>query len=264
MPRSIRNAFLPDLREARLHPWRDLPSQFVLITVAALVYFGVRMFTKEAEEAAFANADKLLHFERIFGLDFEASAQTLILDNSALVTMWNWIYIWFHWPVIVLSLFLLFRYSRRNFLLFRNALFLSGAVGLIIFALFPVAPPRFIAGFEDTVANLSTSYKYLQPPSIINKYAALPSFHVGWNLLAGLILFRATRFWLVRAFAILSPSLMTMAVVFTANHWVIDALVGGAIALLGYGGARWINGRTVGDGVDPPMRADRQPEPLGS
>lgn len=244
MTRSIKNAFVPDLREAREHPWRGFISQFVLVTVAALLYFAVRMVTKEAESTAFENAENLLHFERLFGLDWELSAQSLILDNHALVTMWNWIYIWFHWPVILGALFLLFRYRRSHFLLFRNALFLSGAIGLIIFVTFPVAPPRFITGFEDTVTNLSTSYKYLQPPAIINKYAALPSFHVGWNVLAGLVIFQATRIRIVKVFAIVSPTLMTAAVVFTANHWVIDAIVGSAIALVGYAGAVWIRRRT--------------------
>ncbi len=255
MTRSIREAFVPDLRGVREHPWRGFPSQLVLVTVAALFYFGVRLFTKEAETAALANANRLVHFERLFGLDIEASAQGLVLGNDAMVTLWNWVYIWFHWPVIIGAMFLLFRFSRRNFLLFRNALILSGAIGLVIFATYPVAPPRFIPGFEDTVTNLSTSYKILQPPAIVNKYAALPSFHVGWNVLAGVIVFRATRIRLVKVFAVLSPTLMTMAVVFTANHWVIDAIVGSAIALVGYAGAMWIDRRTrprQGDDTETP------------
>ncbi len=256
MAKSIREAFVPDLRGVREHPWRGFPSQLILVTLAALLYFGVRMFTKEAEEAALANANRLVHFERIFGLDIEASAQGLILDNHAMITLWNWVYIWFHWPVIVGALFLLFRFSRSNFLLFRNALILSGAIGLVIFAAYPVAPPRFIPGFEDTVTNLSSSYKFLQPPSIVNKYAALPSFHVGWNVLAGLIVFRATRIRLVKVLAVLSPTLMTMAVVFTANHWVVDAIVGSAIALVGYAGAMWIDRRTRPTDDDSDAPAD--------
>ena len=34
----------------------------------------------------------------------------------------------------------------------------------------------------------SHSYRVLQPPGLVNKYAAMPSLHVGWNLLAGICL----------------------------------------------------------------------------
>ena len=36
--------------------WRYFPGQVFIVTVAALIYFGVRMLTKGAEVAAFKNA----------------------------------------------------------------------------------------------------------------------------------------------------------------------------------------------------------------
>ena len=180
--RRVLDAFNPHIESnlKRTNVWAGFTAQFVLITTAALLYFGVRMVTKDAEAAAFANAQDLLRFEARLGLDIEAWAQEQILGSEAIVTFFNWVYIWLHWPVIIGAFFWLYRYNKRGFVLFRNAMIVSGAIGLIFFVTYPVAPPRFLDGFSDTVSDLSTSYKYLQPPSIVNKFAAMPSLHVGY------------------------------------------------------------------------------------
>src|SRR5690606_6334860 len=140
----------------------------------------------------------------------------LVLDSGALTTAANWVYIWGHWPVIAITLLWLHRRQPREFVRLRNAMFVSGAIGLVIFALYPVAPPRHLPDrFVDTVTELSRSYRVLQPPSLINEYAAVPSLHMGWNLLIGIFLFRYSRLWLVRAVGVVSPLLMGLAIVAT-------------------------------------------------
>ena len=64
------------------------------------------------------------------------------------------------------------------------------------------------------------------PPSYINEYAAMPSFHAGWNLLLGIELFRVSRHLLLRAFGILMPGAMAFSVIATANHYVLDVVAG--------------------------------------
>ena len=213
--------------------WRHFPGQVFIVTVAALIYFGVRMLTRGAEVAAFKNAYDLLTLESALGLDLEAWSQSAVLDYQWAVTFFNWVYIWLHWPVIIGALLVLYHCNRRRYTLMRNAMIISGTLGLIFFAFFPVAPPRFFDGFTDTVTELSTSYRYLQPPSVVNKYAALPSFHVGWNVLACVVLFRTVRWLPVRIFAVASPLLMSIAVVLTGNHWVVDGFAGTALAIIG-------------------------------
>jgi membrane-associated phospholipid phosphatase len=68
------------------------------------------------------------------------------------------------------------------------------------------------------------------PTSAVNEYAAMPSLHVGWSLLVGTALARAIG---PRAYAlaVLLPGAMAFAVVATANHFVLDVLVGSAVAL---------------------------------
>ena len=226
-----------DRRQAVMVPGRWLggvTTQFASVLLAALLYFGVRGLTESSESTAVANAGRVLHLEAILGIDIEASLQGFILDHRGIVTAANWMYIWGHWPVIGLTLVWLYRRHRDSYTLLRNAMFISGAIGLVIFMTFPVAPPRLMpTGFVDTVTELSNSYRVLQPPSLVNKFAAVPSLHVGWNLLVGILIFRTARSRAARLFALAGPALMASAVVLTANHYIVDAIAGSVVALTG-------------------------------
>jgi hypothetical protein len=213
-----------------------LARQFALVAGAALAYFGVRGLTEGKVGRAEENAAHLLRLERFLGIDVEHGLQHLLFDTDVLITLANWVYIWMHWPVVAITLFwLLFRH-RDDYELLRNAMFISGAIGLIIFATFPVAPPRlFGLEYVDTVTEQSHSYRVLQPPALVNKYAAVPSLHFGWNLLVGITWARVGGTWRWRAAGIVMPIAMAWAVVATANHWVLDVFVGGLVALSGLG-----------------------------
>ena len=74
-------------------------------------------------------------------------------------------------------------------------------------------------------------YRTVLPPSLINEYAAMPSFHAGWNLLLGIELFRVSHNALLRTFGVLMPAAMAFSVVATANHFILD-VVGGALVVI--------------------------------
>ncbi len=223
-----------DAQGRRLPGWRGLLGQVVLVALAVLAYFGVRGLTQSSAAVAEANARDVVAFERGLGIDVEASLQEAIVHHDAIVTLANWVYIYGHWPVVVATLVWLYMRVPGEFRLLRNAMFISGAIGLVIFALYPVAPPRFgVLDVVDTVTDRSSSYRTLQPPGLINRYAAMPSLHFGWNLLVGIALWRSTRNAAVRTFAVVMPVLMAWAVVLTANHYIVDAIAGAAVALVG-------------------------------
>jgi hypothetical protein len=208
--------------------------QFLLVAGAALCYFAVRGLTQSSLDAALANARALVRLEGRLGLEWEHAAQALVVEHEALVRAVNAVYMYGHWPVIALTLGVLFARAPDRFYLLRNAMFVSGAIGLVIFALVPVAPPRLgVLDLVDTVTQGTSEYRTLQPPGLINRYAALPSLHFGWNLLVGIVVWRATRNPWLRAAAVLVPVAMAFAVVATANHYVIDVVAGGAVALVG-------------------------------
>lgn len=213
----------------------EIGMQAALITAGAVIYFAVRSATEGSVATANKHGHDLLRFETALGLDIEARVQGLILDNEILSTAFNWVYIWGHWPAIAITLLWLHQRSPEQFLRLRNALFASGAIGVVIFVLYPVTPPRLLdVGIVDTVTERSNSYRVLQPPSLINKYAAMPSLHVGWNYLIGLAIITATQSRMLKVIGVLSPVAMIGAVVLTGNHYVIDAVAGLAVATLGW------------------------------
>ncbi len=221
--------------------------QVVLVAAAMLAYFGIRNLTAGSAQTAFANAERLHDLERSLRLSFEGTLQAAVVGSDALVTLFNWVYIWGHWPVILTAAVVLFLKRRGDYFVLRDAMFISGAVGFLLFALLPVAPPRMLdLGLVDTVTQQSNAYRALQPPGLTNQYAAFPSLHVGWNILLGAVLFQTSRLPLVRLFAVLSPAAMTAAVVLTANHFVLDVAAGAILVLI----SLWVS-RRLHPGVDP-------------
>lgn len=212
-----------------------LVAREVLIALGAVVvYFGVRGLTEGQADLAKENAGSVIDVESWLGVFREAQLQDLFLVTHGMVTLFNWIYIWGHWPVIGTTAVWLVLTQPGHYRLFRNGFLISGAVGLLIFATFPVAPPRLLdVGIADTVTQHSDSYRVLQPPAFVNQYAAMPSLHFGWNLLIGIALFAYGRSPLVKALGILSPMAMASAVVLTGNHFILDAAAGGTLALVG-------------------------------
>lgn len=208
--------------------------ELLLVAAGFLVYFGVRAATQGSHAEAAANARTLIGAERSLGIYWEPSIQSVLTGHHWLVTLANWVYIWGHWPLIAAVAAWLFVRQPEAFRRARTAFFVSGAVGMVFFVLFPAAPPRLAdADFIDTVSRYSHAYRALQPPSLVNRYAAFPSLHFGWDLLIGIALVSNARSIAGRALGVAMPVAMAIAVVLTANHWVIDVAAGAVIALAG-------------------------------
>jgi hypothetical protein len=225
---------------------RALVREVVLIAGAMLVYFGVRNLTAGSADVASLNAERIRQFEEWAHLDWEHGLQSAVIGSDMLVNFTNWVYIWGHWPVILPTALALFLWRRERYYLLRNAFFVSGAIGFLFFAFFPVAPPRFLdLGLVDTVTSQSSSYRALQPPGLTNQYAAFPSLHVGWNVLLGIVVLTATTSRIVRFLAIAGPLAMAFSVVATANHFVVDVGAGIVVVLIGLGVAVWAQRRST-------------------
>lgn len=234
---------------------RDRAGRFLfellIILFGLFSYHLVRGAVNGRADQAFTNADGLIRIEQTLGIFWEAHLQGLIVGQDFLVSFFNNVYIWGHLPVIgALALWIYF-FRRDCFARYRNAFLISGAIGLIFFVTLPVAPPRLVsdAGLVDTVTLHNNAYRILQPTAFVNQYAALPSLHLGWNLLVGLALFNTTRAWYSRTFGLLMPLLMLAAIVFTANHYILDAVVGATIAFAALGIATLLHRRLEGTRV---------------
>ena len=213
-------------------------QQVVLVALGIVVYFGVRGQTAASPEVARANAYDIVRLERRLGIQIEGWLQVPVNSSATLEAVANWIYIWGHWPVIIATLVWLVSRHRLVFTRLRDAMMISGGIGMLIFAVYPVMPPRLLElGLVDTVTESSEAYRVLQPPLFTNQYAAMPSLHSGWDLLVGMsIVAAASSVWL-RAVGFIQPMLMARAVVFTANHYILDVVAGIALVLVSHAGA---------------------------
>ncbi len=236
---------LPSLPEGRLS--RFLFEVF-LVVGGYFAYHLVRGAVNGRVDVAFANAAWLIRLERSLGIFWEVQLQGFILSHDVLVSLFNWIYIWGFLPVLGGLALWIFFYRPHLFALYRNAFLISGAIGLIFFVTLPVAPPRFLPdlGFIDTVTQKDNIYHVLQNPALVNEYAAMPSLHLGWSLLMGLALYRTTSLWYTKALGLLMPILALAAIVFTANHYLLDAVAGVVVALIALWIAGFLNRRFAG------------------
>ncbi|TCN27052.1 PAP2 superfamily protein [Kribbella orskensis] len=241
---------------------RRVAREVVLILTGIALYFGVRGLIATRVDLAYRNAERVVDLERSAGMFAEPHLQNAVVDHASLVDAVSYVYIYGHWPVIAITLAWLLIRHRHDYSTFRNAILISGAIGLLIFAVFPVAPPRFLTGygFVDTVTQQTSAYRVLQPPAFVNQYAAVPSLHFGWNLLAGIAWANLAGHWTARLFGWLMPPAMLAAIVLTANHYLLDGIAGGVIALLALLVATWLARRPTA--IPPNDPDDRGLSPL--
>ena len=235
-PRRIAEALAP--RPAARHV-----VELTLVGLAFLFYFLVRGSVVDRTSEALSHGFRILNLEREAGFAWELQLQTLILGKGFLIQLFNGIYFWLDFPLIVLvGLWLYFRH-RRQYTFTRDAMLISGGIALIIYRLFPVAPPRFLTdfGFVDTMAMYSNlSYQAQSTQPFVNPYAAVPSLHVGWPVLLAVGVIAATRYKPVWLLVAMLPVAQFFAVVFTANHFILDTMVGVGVALLGLAAALFL------------------------
>jgi hypothetical protein len=236
--------------------------QVGLMACAVALYFGVRGLTESDAASAVRHAQGLVAWESEHGLYLEPTLQRLVEHSGPLTAVMNWVYVWGHWPVIIAVLVWLVRRHPEGYRITRNAMLLSGAIGLVVFAVYPLAPPRLAGlGLIDTVTEYSTSYRVLQPQAFVNQYAAMPSLHVGWDLLMGLALITYGRHLAVRVIGVLLPMLMLAAVLTTANHYVLDAAAGTGLVLLALVIARRTERRRATPAAPPDGAGPSVPRP---
>ena len=208
--------------------------EILFIVPAYTAYQFVRGNVGGDAGAAFDNASRLIDVERELGIFHEAFLQQLILPKEWMVDLWNYIYIYGHLPLIIGVAIWLYVSHRHNYALFRNAFLISGLIALFGFTTVPLTPPRYMPefGFVDTIVQ-AKSYYVLQSPKIVNQYAAMPSLHFGWDVLAAIAISANARIVWVRRAAYFLPFVTLGGIVLTANHYFLDAAAGAAVAAIG-------------------------------
>lgn len=208
------------------------------ITVAAyFVYSIVRALGADQEIEAKQRAVDLVQWERRLGIFWEVQMQSWVLGNETVIKVFNAIYAYGHFPLIYAVGIWLFIWHRSRYVLFRNAFLISGGIGLVCFLLLPTAPPRLLpwpGAMVDTLRMFSP-INYQESGGFVNNYAALPSLHIAWNLLLAIAIFTTARNIVARAAACAMPVIMSVTVVVTGNHFILDIVAGVIVGLIGYG-----------------------------
>jgi hypothetical protein len=133
------------------------------------------------------------------------------------------------------------RYPTYRWMMFGTTL-----AALAGFWFYPLAPPRMLPGFVDTVLTLHTWGLYDSSPmaSVSNQYAAMPSLHTGWSLWCAVAVIDLARRRWIKVLAACYPICTVIVILGTANHFILDA-VGGVVALACGLVAAMVIGRTA-------------------
>ncbi len=241
MPARIR------LLQARVLPggWLDALRQVSLFAAAYCAYRLVRGLVEGRGTAAFQHARELISAERTLHLFVEPSVQAWASGSHLVMECSSWLYLNAQINVTLGALVYLYLRHNRSFYFVRNMFMIAMAIALAGYVLFPTAPPRFMPewGFIDTVSDVTgvhVSHASASMTALFNPYAAVPSMHVAFALMVGWPLARLGRWRPLRVAWFLYPFLMAFVIVVTANHFIVDALLGALTAGAAAYGANWL------------------------
>lgn len=247
---------------ASIFGWRDL-LEVGLVAVAFSLYFAVRSAVVGGPDTAYWNAIDIIDVERRLGTFWEDDVNRWASQRIVWAQAANAAYFWLLFPLLIIFALWVYYFRRAKYAFIRDTFLASGAIGLVVFWLLPVAPPRelpalstqfdpgapdYVTGFVDTVKiHMRYAHDSQSTGLWVNPYAAMPCLHVGWNLLmgTGLVIAVWHERWMVLAVpvAIALPVTQSLAVVATGNHFLLDIAAGVAVALAAFpiaaGMQRW-------------------------
>jgi membrane-associated phospholipid phosphatase len=212
----------------------DAVRQLLLFGGAYYVYRIVRGVVDGEVTSAFSHARWIVNLERGLHLFFEPSVQTWTVGRAWLIHSSDFLYVNAH--VVITTAFLVWLYFSRNeaFYFVRNMFMVAMGLALLLYVVFPTAPPRFLPewGFTDTVTDFFGQGASHSASMLYNPYAAMPSMHVAIALMVGVSATRLVRWRGLKLLWAIYPVLITFVVIVTANHFWLDAAGGALVAAL--------------------------------
>jgi hypothetical protein len=250
---------------ARILPrgWGDWLRQIVLFCGAYYAYRIVRGIVDDRVATAFANAREIVSLERGLHLFVEPGIQHFARAHEWLIDFSSWMYVNSHFVVTTVTLAWIYLRRNERFYFVRNMFMVAMGLALVLYVLFPTAPPRLLPdlGFTDSVRGLTgASADTGIGAALVNPYAAVPSMHVCFALMLGVPMARMVRRRWAKVLWSLYPLMLTWVVVATANHWWIDAALGALTAAFAAAFAAGLLSRARPDA----WAWDRTPQPAGA
>ena len=193
-----------------------------------ILYEIGRIHTVGSYDTAVRNAKRIMSFQERLGLPSETILQDLALRSELVVTLFNRTYSFALLSTTIGVLFWLYLNDRRRYRQFQAGLASACILTIAIVSVFPVAPPRLVpeSGLISTKELMGGTHAFLNP------YAAIPSNHVGWMVLAGVVLAISVGGRKGLILGLIPGLVMGVTVIVTGNHYWVDGIVGSAFSLL--------------------------------
>ncbi|WP_231331128.1 phosphatase PAP2 family protein [Actinomadura graeca] len=208
--------------------------EILLLVLCYLAYQAVRNLVPAEHAMAAHRAYEILELESSLHLDVEYDLNRMFTAHTALAVTANYFYAVMHFAMTIGVMVWLYLRRPARYAGYRTLLFTTTLLGLAGFWAYPLAPPRMLPGFTDTVIAFGTwgIYDSGAGASVTNQYAAMPSMHTAWSLWCAAALIAAARRWWTVVLAALYPAVTIVVIMGTANHFLLDA-AGGGLALAG-------------------------------
>ena len=228
-----RAAQTPLLRRVAATVWLVASRLAALFLLLQFYTWFRKTYFQPSAAVAFDHARDLLALQRDLRLDFELDLQRWALRHDWLIEFCNAYYrqmklgVYLSAALALLLAPLAFRRINRVFVL-------ATLLAFPWYALYPLAPPRFMGPygfpFVDTLAAVGGVPQSSGGLAGANPYAAMPSMHIGWTAVAALGLAAALPWRRIGPLlGALHVALMSLAVVVTGNHYVLDVVAGAAL-----------------------------------
>jgi hypothetical protein len=226
--------------------WR-VAREMLLLAVLYVGYSAARMLASDDAALAVKHAKDVLGVERWWHIGVELSWNSFLAEHQFLSVFAGYWYASMHYIVTPLVLVLLWRHSHAHYIKMRRVLVGATTIALGAYIFYPTAPPRIMDGYVDILATTSHWGWWGASASaprglgdLTNELAAMPSMHVGWALWCTMGIISITRVLWLRISAVLYVVVTTLVVVATANHWILDAIVGAGITAAVWLAFNWI------------------------
>ncbi len=199
-----------------------------------------RTFIQRGETLGYANAEEIIRWQKALHAYFELDLQQWVIQHEWLITIFNYYYAYFMWTFyaccVIGIIFAPIKYRRL-----RRVFLCSMLFALPWYAIYPLAPPRFMTGegFIDTLAVYGPNYFSEEGLVAANRFAAMPSMQIGWSTIGAVIVgVSLTRWRIGWILAVFHVAIMCLTVMVTGNHWWLDIVGGWAVILASFLAAR--------------------------
>lgn len=203
-----------------------LVPEFLLVVAVYMAYTLGRFAATKHPNGSYVHAGQVWDLERWLRLPNEADVQQALLGWTRVMDLANLHYQIGYVVSVVGSLAWLYIRHPGHYIWYRRFLTLVTFIGLIGHIVYPMAPPRLLAG--DRVVDSAQVYGHaVYGPvgtGLSNQFAAMPSLHVGWAVVVAVgvvAVLRTPWRWLV----VLHPVITLLVVVVTGNHFWMDGIV---------------------------------------